>query len=46
MVAVVRNIGSQATNVMIGLEDGTGHCEARLWLDTTSDQEGQMAGIE
>ena len=48
IVGVVRNIAHQATNVTVTLEDGTGECEARLWLDTTSDnaEGGIMAGIE
>ncbi|KAL7415051.1 hypothetical protein BDY24DRAFT_383552 [Mrakia frigida] len=47
VVAIVRNLANQATNVSITLEDGTGQCDARLWLDTTADSTtgGQMEGI-
>ena len=48
IVGLVRNLGHQATNVQIKLEDGTGECDARLWLDATSDAQegGQMDGIQ
>jgi replication factor A2 len=47
LVAHIVSIQSQATNRIIGLDDGTGRVEARCWVDSTAEDETEKwAGIE
>ena len=47
LVAHIISIQVQATNRIIGLDDGTGRVEARCWVDSTADDETEKwAGIE
>ncbi|CDZ98517.1 Single-stranded DNA-binding replication protein A (RPA), medium (30 kD) subunit [Phaffia rhodozyma] len=46
IVGVVRNVASQATNITLSLEDGTGSCEAKLWLATSDEEDPRMVGIQ
>lgn len=46
LVAVVRNISRNTTNVSYSVEDGTGTIEVRQWLDSSSDDSSKAADIQ
>lgn len=45
VVGVVRNIATQATNVSISLEDGTGACDLKFWLNDEGEDDPRLEGV-